>query len=152
MFKKLKLLFLYIKILNKNKQILKTNHNISIDWVYRMYKTYNITEKNLEDIKTFGDKYFTNIIKKEISDIEGTFINIGLNELVTVLEVVELNEKQIGMAFKFKFLNTTKLFGRLLWSFLYTISGLFGFLLSGYIGLGIGLLSILILYLITRIF
>jgi len=152
MFKKLKYLFIYIKLLNKNRELLKIEHNISIDWVYRMYKTYTIQDDDLENIKILGIKYFNDLLKKEINKIDQTFIKIGLSELSGLMEVVELNDNQVGMAFRFKFLNTAKIFGRLIWLMLYGISGFLGFLISSHIGLGIGLLSIFVIYLITRIF
>ncbi|MFA5586230.1 MAG: hypothetical protein WDA02_06745 [Saccharofermentanales bacterium] len=152
MFKKLKYLFYYIKILKRNKEQLRIEHDISIDWVYRMYKTYTIPDNAMDNIKLLGVKYFNDILKKEINKIDQTFVKIGISEFVGLMEVIELNDMQVGMAFRFKFLNTAKIFGTILWLFLHFIFGLFGFLIANYIGMGIGLLSILMIYLISRIF
>jgi len=152
MLKKIKYFYLYLKILNINKDKLKIEHELSIDWVYRLYKTYNLTEIDIENTKSLGPKYFNDVLKKEINRIDKTFIEIGLSELIGLMEVIELNDNQVGMAFRFKFFNTAKLFKRIIWLLLYLIGGLIGFLFFSYLGIGIGLLSIFIIYLITRIF
>jgi len=152
MLKKIKYFYLYLKILNINKDKLKIEHDLSIDWVYRLYKTYNLTEIDIENTKSLGPKYFNDVLKKEINRIDKTFIEIGLSELIGLMEVIELNDNQVGMAFRFKFFNTAKLFKRIIWLLLYLIGGLIGFLFFSYLGIGIGLLSIFIIYLITRIF
>jgi len=151
MFKKIRLLLIYIKILNKNKEDLKIEHGLSVDWVYRMYKTYTIPQDELNDIKTFGFKYFDTMIKKEISKIDKTFIKLGLSELCGLMEVKELNDRQVGIAFRFKYLNTSKIFSRLVWLLLYSIGGLIGFTINTFLGGLIGLLIILLIYVITRI-
>ncbi|MDY0268760.1 hypothetical protein [Trichloromonas sp.] len=152
MLKKIKYFYLYLKILNINKDKLKIEHDLSIDWVYRLYKTYNLTEIDIENTKSLGPKYFNDVLKKEINRIDKTFIEIGLSELIGLMEVIELNDNQVGMAFRFKFFNTAKLFKRIIWLLLYLIGGLIGFLFFSYLGIGIGLLSIFIIYLITIIF
>lgn len=151
MFRKIKLLFLYIKILKENKENLKIEHGISIDWVYRMYKTYTISPDELDNIKSFGFKYLDTLIKKDISDVDKYFMKLGLSELCGLMEVKELNSNQIGIAFRFKYLDTFKIFKRLFWLIGYGISGTLGFLLGSFSGCMIGLLIILGIYIITRI-
>jgi len=152
MFKNLKLLNIYIKILKQNKKLLKDNHEINFDWIYRMYKVYTIPPDELENIKQFGVKYFDELLKKEISKIDKTFINIGLGEFVALMDVVELNSTQFGLAFRFKYFNTAKAFSTLLWLLFTVFFGLIGFAVGCYLGLTIGLISTLIIFLITRIF
>lgn len=152
MLKKLRYLFLYIRILNRNRDKLRIEHGISIDWVYRMYKTFNIPQDELDNIRVFGFKYFDDLLKKEITKIDQTFVKLGLSELSGLMEVVELNERQVGMAFRFKYLNTAKIFSRLVWLIMYIIGGLVAFLISQtFLSVAIGLLSIFVIYLITRI-
>ena len=151
MFKKIRLLFLYIKILKQNRDMLRIEHGISYDWVYRMYKTYTIPNDELDDIKTFGFKYFDTMIKKEIANIDKTFIKLGLSELCGLMEVKELTVNQVGIAFRFKYLDTSKIFKRILWSILYGIGGGIGFLFGSFFGGFIGLLIIFGIYLFTRI-
>jgi len=151
MFRKIKLLFLYINILKNNREKLKIEHGLHIDWVYRMYKTYTIPTDELDNIKTFGVKYFDNLIKKEISNIDKDFIRLGLSELCGLMEVKELNNNQVGIAFRFKYLDTAKIFKRIFWLSLYTIGGLIGFFINSFFGGFIGLLIILGIYVITKI-
>lgn len=151
MFRKIRLLFLYIRILKKNSEKLRIEHGLHVDWVYRMYKTYTIPPEEIDNIKSFGFKYVDNIIKKEISNIDKDFIKMGLSELCGLMEVKELNQNQIGIAFRFKYLDTAKIFRRLLWLILYSIGGLIGILVNSFFGGFIGLLIILGIYVITRI-
>jgi len=152
MFKNVKLLLQYIRILKRNREMLKIDHDISIDWVYRMYKTYRIPDDETDNIKLYGVQYVNDLLKKEIARIDGIFNSIGLRELCGLMEAVELNDKQIGLAFRFKYLNTAKMFKRFFWSLFYMTFGVLGFLIGSFLGLGIGLFSILVIYLITRLF
>lgn len=152
MFKKLRLLLIYIRILKKNREILKKEHGISIDWVWRMYKTYVIPVEELDTVKQYGFTYVNQLVQKEISKIDKTFLHLGLSEYVGLMEAIDLTEREIGLAFRFKFLDTAKIFKRFMWSLITIIGGGVGFLLGTYLGLGIGLISVLTLYLITRIF
>lgn len=152
MFKKLRLLLIYIRILKKNREFLKKEHGISIDWVWRMYKTYVIPIDELDTTKEYGFSYVNQLVQKEISKIDKTFLHLGLSEYVGLMEAIDLTEREIGLAFRFKFLDTAKIFKRIMWSFIAILGGGIGFLFGTYIGLGIGLISVLVLYLITRIF
>ena len=151
MLKKIKLLFIYIKILKQNKDYLRIEHGILIDWVYRMYKIYVIPPDEIDNIKSFGFKYFDSLIRKEISFIDKSFIKIGLSELCGLMEVKELRNNQVGIAFRFKYLNTSKIFKRLFWIILYIIGIITGFLINTFFGGIIGLLIVLSIYLFTRL-
>jgi hypothetical protein len=152
MFKKLKLLLIYIRILKKNEILLKQQHNISIDWVWRMYKTYVIPIDELDNVKEYGFKYVNTLVQKEMVKIDKTFIKIGLSEYVGLMEAVDLTEREIGLAFRFKYLDTSKMFNKFIWSLITIIGGGIGFLFGSFLGLGIGLISVFVLYLFTRIF
>jgi hypothetical protein len=152
MFKNIRLLLIYIQILKKNREMLKIQHGISIDWVWRMYKTYIIPPDELDNVRDYGIKYVNQLVQKEMIKIDNTFIKIGLSEYVGLMEAVDLSEREIGLAFRFKYLNTAKIFNRFIWSLIYLIGGGIGYYFCDFIGLGIGILSIIILYLITRIF
>jgi len=152
MFKKLKLLLIYIRILRKNEELLKQQHNISIDWVWRMYKTYVIPADEVDNVNEYGFKYVNTLVQKEMSRIDKTFIQIGLTEFVGLMEAVPLSEREIGLAFRFKHLDTSKMFNKFIWSFITLIFGGLGFLIGSFLGLGIGLILVFVLYLITRIF
>jgi hypothetical protein len=151
MFKKLRLLLIYIRIIRKNRELLKNEHGISIDWVWRMYKTYVIPLDEIETVKEYGFSYVNQLVQKEIVKIDKTFIKLGLTEYVGLMEAVDLTEREIGLAFRFKFLDTAKMFKNFVWTCITLFGGGLGFLLGNFIGLGIGLISVLVLYLITRI-
>jgi hypothetical protein len=152
MFKKIRLLSFYIRILRANKEFLKTEHGISIDWVWRMYKTYVIPIEEVETVKEYGFSYVNQLVQKEIVKIDKTFLKLGLSEYVGLMEAVDLTEREIGLAFRFKFIDTAKMFKRAIWTLIVLLGGGIGFLIGSFIGLGIGLISVLVLYLITRIF
>lgn len=151
MTKNLKNFFIYRKIIKQNKKDLKKLHGISIDWVCRLYKTYNIPTEENEAIKNLGSTYLDNLLKSEIKNVDEYFISIGLSELVGLMEVVELNDIQVGIAFRYKYLNTAKIVSNSIWSLFTLIFGTVGFLLLSFLGLGIGLLLILIIYIIINI-
>ena len=65
MFKRIKWYFIYRKTLYKNKELLYNDHNIRIDWVNRMYKTYTLTDEDLDEIKVYGVSYLNNLIEKD---------------------------------------------------------------------------------------
>jgi hypothetical protein len=150
MFKKFRLFLLYTSILKKNKELLKTQHGISIDFVWRMYKTYSIPENEKENIKKLGFAYFNTLLKKEISAIDKTFISTGLSELASLMEAVELNDTQVGLAFRFKYFDTKTLVSRFLWLIFSTFMGLIGFFSLSFLGLTVGLFISFILYIISR--
>ena len=151
MFKKLRLLLIYIRILKKNRELLKQKHGINIDWVWRMYKTYTIPVEEVETVKDYGVSYVNTLVQKEMAQIDQTFISIGLSEFVGLMEAVTLTEREIGLAFRFKFLDTAKIFKRFVWTLIILILGGFGFILHSFIGMGVGLITALLLYVITRI-
>ena len=151
MFKKLRLFFIYIRILKKNRDLLKQKHGINIDWVWRMYKTYTIPANEIENVKDYGFTYVNTLVQKEMVQIDQTFISIGLSEFIGLMEAVNLTEREIGLAFRFKFLDTARIFKRFVWILITLLFGGLGFIIGSYIGIGIGLISVLVLYLITRI-
>ncbi len=152
MFKKLRLLIIYIRILKKNREMLKQQHGINIDWVWRMYKTYVIPQEEIKNVKEYGFSYVNTLIQKEVSKIDKTFLHIGLSEYVGLMEAIDITEREIGLAFRFKFLDTAKIFSKFIWSILMIIGGGLGYLSGNFIGLGIGLILIFVIYLITRLF
>lgn len=147
----LKNFLIYRKIIKNRKKELKKLYNISFDWVFRMYKTYTIPKEELEAVKNLGSDYLDKLLKNEIKRVDEYFLSIGLSELVGLMEVIELNETQIGIAFRYKYLNTAKIASRIIWWTLATIFAISGFLLFSFLGIGVGLLSISGIYLFTRL-
>lgn len=150
MFKNLKRLFLYRKIIKQNKELLKQKHDLNIDWVWRLYTTYTIPDIELDTIKGYGSKYLDKLIQKEVHRIDETFMKIQLSEYVGFMEAVELSDRDIGLAFRFKYIDTAKTLKNIIWSILLIIGSGIGFLIGSYIGIAIGVVSWLILLIIGK--
>ena len=105
-----------MNIIFKNKQLLYINHNLKLDWVYRLYKTYTLSDDDLEEIKVYGGRYINNLIEKDKIKIENTLLDLGIAELVALIELEKLNDRQIGLAFRYKYFDTAKIASILLWS------------------------------------
>lgn len=153
MFKKLRWFFFYKKIIHKNKNLLLRNHGLRIDWVNRLYKTYTLTDDDLEEMKSYGSKYLDNLLEKDRSKIETTLLDLKIHQFVGLMEVEPLNERQIGIAFRYKHFDTAKTANVFIWSLLSIVSmGLSYLITPGYIALIIGLLIVFGIYLISRLF
>jgi hypothetical protein len=151
MFTNIKKFFIYKSLLKKNKELLKINHNIDIDLAWRMYKTYNISEDELEKIKVYGFKHVDSLIKNELRHIDETLTRIKISEFVVIMEAIELNSKQIGLAFRFKYFNTANLLKNILWIIFTLFVSSILFILLSYLGIIIGLFSCFILYLFSKL-
>lgn len=153
MFKKLKWFFLYRKILNNNKQLLYNNHNLKVDWVYRLYKTYTLTDEDLEEIKLYGGSYVNNLIEKDKMRIEKTLIELGVAELIALIELEKLNDRQIGLAFRYKYFDTAKIASILMWLSITILTTFTFFMVNFEIkSIYFGLIASLVIYLVSRIF
>lgn len=153
MFKKLKWFFIYRKILKSNRELLFNKHNLKFDWVYRLYKTYTLTDDDLEEIKVYGGRYINNLIEKDKTKIENTLLELGIAELVALIELEKLNERQIGLAFRYKYFDTAKISSISLWV-LFTILTTLSFYLVNYEikSIYFGLITSLVIYLLSRLF
>lgn len=153
MFKKIKWFLYYRNIIHKNKMLLYKTHNIKIDWVNRLYKTYTFTYEDLEEIKVYGNNYVNMLLEKDKSKIENTFIDLKILQFVALIELEKLNDRQIGLAFRFKYFDTAKIFNIFIWmSFMcLLIIGLYLFDL-GLKSIYIGSISTLLLFLISKLF
>lgn len=151
MFKKIKLLLFYIKTIKQYKNQLKNENGLMIDWVWRLYKTHTIPPDEIDDVKQFGTSYLEELIKKDIFKIEKKLDSIGLLDLHTLKEVIELNDRQIGISFEFKPINTAKLINNCIWTMLYIIGIILGFILVSFSGIIYATVSILFVYIIRRI-
>lgn len=151
MFKKIKWYLQYRRVINKNKDLLFTRHNLKIDWVNRLYKTVTLTEDDLLEVKIIGAKYVNILLRNDSVKIQNTLLNLGIFELVNVLESKQLNATQFGVAYKFKYLDIPKITVTLIWLLVSSLSIFSLFLLDiGLKSIYFGLLFTFILYLITR--
>ena len=153
MFKKLKWFFIYRKILKNNRELLFNKHNLKFDWVYRLYKTYTLSDDDLEEIKVYGGRYINNLIERDKTKIENTLLELGIAELVALIELEKLNDRQIGLAFRYKYFDTAKIASVSLW-ILFTILITFTFYLINYEikTIYFGLITSLMIYLLSRLF
>jgi len=153
MFKKLRWFFFYRKIIHQNKLLLLKNHGIRIDWVNRMYKTYTLTDDDIQEIKSYGVKYLDNLLDKDRAKIEETLLDLKIHQFVGLMEVEPLNERQIGIAFRFKHFDTARIANLSIWGLLTAMSVGMAYLISpGYTAPLIGLMIVFILYLVSRLF
>lgn len=151
--KKLREFLFYKRTIEKNKTRLKRQHDLDIDWVYRLYKVYTFSTEDSENIKLYGEKYAETIIKNELKKIDQTIIDLKLYEFIGLYEIKTFPDiKSVGLVFGFKGFNTAKWASFLLW-----VSALLAFLVGGglilsKIGLLIGGGAWLLTFLITRLF
>jgi len=151
MFKKFKLLLFYIKTIKQNRTQLNSELGLSIDWVWRLYKTHTIPMDEMDSVKQFGSSYLEELLKKDIYKIESTLDSLGLTELHTLKEVVELSDRQVGISFEYKHINTAKLMNNSVWLSLYVLGSIIGLILGSYMGVLFALGSILCFAIIRRI-
>lgn len=153
MFKKIKWFLYYRDIIHKNKLLLYTKHNIKIDWVDRMYKTYTLSPDDIEQIKIYGNSYINTLLNKDKVKIENTFVDLKIHELIALIELERLNETQIGFAFRYRYFDTANLFKIFIWSSFYILSTIGFYIFDlGLKSLYLGLIATLLLILISRIF
>lgn len=153
MLKKIRWFLYYRNVIRKNKALLLKKHNLKIDWVNRMYKTYTLTDNDIDEIKILGPSYLDNLLEKDKAKIEESLLDLKIHQFVGIMEIEPLNSKQIGMAFRYKHFDTARIANISIWVMLLITSGGLAYLLSpGYISVIIGLLGVFILYLISRLF
>ena len=153
MLKKLRWFLFYRKTIRKNKNILLRKHGLRIDWVNRMYKTYTLTDDDVDEMKSYGAQYLEKLLEKDRAKIEETLLDLKIHQFIGIMEVEPLNSRQIGVAFRYKHFDTAKITNMSIWTLLTLVFMAIGYLLSpGYISIIIGLLAVFVLYLISRLF
>lgn len=115
MLKKWRWFFYYKKVINQNKKLLYDKHSIRIDWVSRLYKTYNLTEDDFDNTKQYGKSYVETLLEKDRLKIENTLIDLHIHQFVGLMEIEPLNERQIGVAFRYKHFDVAKYINWFLW-------------------------------------
>jgi hypothetical protein len=100
----------YKKILKKNKKELKENFNLEIDWVNRIWSVIKLPNNLSEDANKYGYLFTEKEVEKYIKRLDKYFTKIGIFELIELEDLVLLNPVEVGITFKYKFLNTKKIF------------------------------------------
>jgi len=153
MLRKLRWFLYYRRTIRHNKLSLLKKHGIRIDWVNRMYKTYTLTDEDLLEMKSYGAPYLDKLLEKDRAKIEETLLDLKIHQFVGLMEVEPLNDRQIGIAFRYKHFDTAKITNMSIWALLTLVSVGISYLIKpGYISPIIGLLIVFGIYLISRLF
>lgn len=108
MSKKRELYRQYENILKSNKDVLLNKHNIRIDWINRMWKVYNVPVDEQSNIYIYGGKYLNELVKKDLSSIDKTFMLMGLLELSALIETVIIDDYNVKIVISFKYFDLLK--------------------------------------------
>lgn len=153
MFKKISWYSFYKKTIKQNKSLLYSKHDLKIDWINRLYKTYTLSNEDVEEIKIYGGAYVNNLIEKDKNKIEKTFIELGIQEFIAIMEIEKLNDRQIGLAFRFRFFDISKILSILIWiSITLVITSLFFLNNMNFKSIYFGLIVSFVVYIISRFF
>lgn len=153
MFKRLRWFLYYRRTIRKNKTTLFRKHGIRIDWVNRMYKTYTLTDEDLDEMKSYGAKFIDTLLERDRAKIEETLIDLKIHQFVGLMEIEPLNERQIGIAFRFKYFDTARIANVSIWSLLSLVGMTICYLITpGWKLPLIGLLVVFGIYLLSRLF
>lgn len=129
---KVRLYKIYKKSLKNNKTLLKTKHNLNVDWVNRIWKVYTIPIDEENNVRQYGNKYTIELAKKDLIEIDKTMMQLGLIEMVGLIEFEIINDFNIKIVISYKYFDLAKRMNRKI--LIYSL-------------LGIGLLSSLLLFL-----
>ena len=129
MFKKIRLYFLYRKILKNNIKSLRENilanvdeniyviKDIQLDWLCRLYTVLNFQEQTKENLDKYGYHYMDNEVKKFVKNLELELKDMGLFELYGLDKADQLDKDKVLIVIDFKLFHTTKIFNKLIiWS------------------------------------
>jgi hypothetical protein len=98
----------YKIILKSNADVLLNKHNLRIDWIYRLWKVYNVPVDEQGNIYHYGSKYLNELVKKDLSSIDKTFMLMGLLELSALIETVVIDDFNVKIVISFKHFDLLK--------------------------------------------
>ena len=122
-FNKFRLYSEYKKSINRNRKILLEEYKVEKDYINRLYTTVDFDPSEFKEIKNYGYKYTDEEITRKIKDLDKFFRKIGIFELIEIESIDQRNPLSYGIIFKYKFLNTKKLYFIKLFSILALIIG-----------------------------
>lgn len=141
--KKISYLIKYIKLLKKNKIILansRINDNpnpkgIQFDWIGRLYTVLNLPinlDESKDDVKKYGYYYVDEMVKNHITHIQEFLLSIGLLEFVTLDadSIKQIDDYNIIIVLKFKYLNLKKIFKNFIYLFLIIVTCFFIYMIN----------------------
>jgi len=127
-FKKLKLLFDYLRIVKQKKIAILDKKNtvqLRLDKAKRFYTVCNCDK----DVEKYGKNLAEKYIKEHINMCEKIFINSNLIEFVGVWDITQIDETNYLIVFGFKGFRTERLFrNTIIFSSLLLGSGIYFFL------------------------
>jgi len=98
----------YKKVLDTNRELLKEKHNLEIDWVYRMWKIYTVPIEDRYNIYQYGQKYLNELVSKDLAEIDKTMLNLGLVEIVGIINFDIVDNFNVRIVISYKFYNLAK--------------------------------------------
>jgi len=102
--------FKYRKTIEENLNVLQTRYKLKYDRIYgRLYTVLNIPINQQDVLKTYGNEYLDNEVKKYISSIESYFYSINLFEMIAVSKIDRLDEVNVLIVLKYRFTEYQKL-------------------------------------------
>jgi hypothetical protein len=131
--KKLKLFYLYKKILNENRNEIEKSFGLRIDKAKRMYTVLNIPEEIIgdafslkkEDINRISENY----IKEYSSEITRFLTLKGLGELLSFYEVRKVDKYSYLVVIGFSLFRSNEYYDKLYWR-VYPIIGILSIITS----------------------
>lgn len=117
LFKKIKLFFLYLKLIKLNKETLN-NYNIRIDRTKRLYTVFQIEDS--EAIDVYGKRFFDIKFEEFKIGIENLFFNLNLAEIIALYEIKKIDNNNYLLIFSYSGFNSYN-FYRLIILFLISI-------------------------------
>ena len=110
-FKKIKLYFIYRRLLKNNLDILQNkNYNLRLDYVNRLYTVLNLPQ----DVEIYGNKLVEKHISDYISNVDKLFTEIHISEYVGLIDIKQETDMDYLIVFGFKFMDTASVANRLL--------------------------------------
>ena len=106
----------YIRLIKKNKKVLsdsRINENpnplgIQYDWIYRLYTVLNLPFDDKKNQEKYGYYYIDNMVKEHVSKMNDFLFSLGILEYVALDRdnIVQIDDNNIRIVLKFKYLNT----------------------------------------------
>lgn len=107
----------YKKIIKQNKDLLWEEHGLHVDWIYRMWKVYNVPIEERQNVVQYGYRFVDELIKKELGSIDKTFMKINLIELTGLTVADRIDDFNVRIVISYKYIDLVKRTNRKLYLF-----------------------------------
>jgi len=107
---KIKFYFIYKNTISKNLPRLNGQFNLRKDRVNRLYTVLNLPE----DVTIYGKDLIDKYIAKYVSEVNSFCKEIGINELIAILDSQRIDSTNYLMVFGYAGFNTAKVANRIL--------------------------------------